>query len=113
MRICHAGITVLGMPTIVELLVAREPLSLIHDTEDGPIHLWTLPDKDGAWEACFWGIELAGTRRFRTMAQANSYLLGSFARMFPTHSCTDRCRTGAEVAQRKAAMDLHFHQFAD
>lgn len=86
----------------------REPVSFIHDTEDGPIHLLTLPDKDGGWKALHWGTTLSGGRHFRTMVKANVHLLQSFAELFPDHVCTLRCGTAEKVAQLRAAADMNF-----
>jgi len=35
---------------IVAITRARLPVSRVHLTEDGPVHLWASPDKDGGME---------------------------------------------------------------
>ena len=82
-------------------------VSEIHSTEDGPIHLWVSPDKEGGWKARIWGTQLAGARSFKTVEAANTYALDSFRQMFPEHTCTDRCGTSAAVAQKQAADEMN------
>jgi hypothetical protein len=88
---------------IVEDIRAALPVSLVHQTEDGPVHLSTSPDKEGGWKARIWGRQLAGARRFQTLAEANRHLLDSFARMFPHHLC--------EAAQESAATGMQFWDY--
>ena len=91
----------------------REPreedgVSEIHDTEDGPIHLWVYPAKEGGWNAINWGHQLAGARHFKTVAKANAYLLDAFRRMFPEHTCNAKCGTAEAAAQRRAVEATNF-----
>lgn len=90
---------------------ADRGVSEIHFTEDGQIHLWASPDKDGGWRARRWGAQLSGARHFKTVEEANAYLQQSFREMFPEHVCTAQCGTSGEVAQRRAAEEMNFHDY--
>ncbi len=68
------------------------PLDFTHDTEDGPIRLRAEKTRRGKWLATFSGQLLQGADRFKTVREANEFLLESFRRMFPEHECSDRCR---------------------
>jgi len=70
----------------------RKPLFIVHDTDDGLIYLRT--ERQGrSWRAHNWGDQLEGGWRFRTMKEANEFLISSFGQMFPEHlQCTRRCR---------------------
>jgi hypothetical protein len=80
-----------------------KPISLIHDTEDGMVHLWASEAKEGGWNARFWGEALAGAAHFGTVEEANAHLARCFAEMFPAHVCTEACGTPGAVAARNAA----------
>jgi len=98
---------------IVAITRARLPVSRVHLTEDGPVHLWASPDKDGGWKARIWGRQLAGARRFQTLAEANRHLLDSFARMFPGHLCSGGCEQLDETAQENAAARMQFWDYSE
>jgi hypothetical protein len=90
---------------------AALPASMVHQTEDGPVHLWASPDKGDGWKARIWGRQLAGARRFPSLAEANRHLLDSFARMFPDHLCSGGCEHLDEAAQESAAARLQFWDY--
>ena len=90
----------------------EEPVSFIHDTEDGQVHLWASSDDEGGWNARFWGRELAGARHFDTVAKANAYLRDSFTEMFPEHRCTEQCGTATEIAQRRGMTESGYHDYS-
>jgi hypothetical protein len=96
---------------IVEEAKAPQPVSVVHQTEDGPVHLWASPDQEGGWKAQIWGQQLAGARRFQTLPEANRYLLDSFARMFPEHECKGGCQHLDEAAQATAAARMQFWDY--
>jgi hypothetical protein len=75
-----------------------DPVSFIHDTEDGPIHLLVSSDKKGAWIARHWGHQLAGIRLYKTLAAANRGVRQTFRELFPEHVCTRRCGRADQVA---------------
>ena len=87
------------------------PVSLVHQTEDGPVHLWASPDKESGWKARIWGQQLAGAHRFQTLVEANRHLLDSFARMFPDHRCSAGCEQLDEAAQEGAAARMQFWDY--
>jgi len=98
---------------IVEDVRAALPVSLVHGTEDGPVHLWASPDKEGRWKARIWGRQLAGARRFQTLTEANRHLLDSFARMFPDHLCSGGCEPLDDAAQERAAAEMQFWDYSE
>jgi len=83
-------------------------VSEIHLTQEGPVHLWASPDKEGGWKARFWGIKLASASHFKTVEQANRYLTDSFHRRFPQHQCAEKCGTAGEIAQWVGAAEFDF-----
>jgi hypothetical protein len=95
---------------IVDDVRAVLAVSLVHQTEDGPVHLSASPD-EGGWRARIWGRQLAGARRFQTRAEANRHLLDSFARMFPHHLCSAGCEPLDEAAQESAAARMQFWDY--
>ena len=100
------------MGTLSEMPSPKDGLSEIHFTEDGQIHLWAYPDKDGGWKAVQWGSQLAGARHFKTADQANAYLRESFRQMFPEHVCTPRCGPTDSGGQRLAAEESNFRDYS-
>lgn len=80
-----------------------EPMSFIHDTEDGLIHLWAAKANAGGWNARFWGGQLAGGAHFKTLEEALNHLSRRFAEMFPEHVCSIGCGASGAVAARIAA----------
>jgi hypothetical protein len=98
---------------IVESVKAGLPVSFVHQTGDGPVHLWAVPDQEGGWRARIWGRQLAGARRFATMAEANQYLRESFAQMFHGHQCGGGCRYLEDTAHEHAADKMHFEDYSE
>ena len=90
---------------------ADRGISEVHHTEDGQIHLWASPDKEGGWRGRFWGTQLAGAQHFKTVEEANAFLQRSFREMFPEHVCAAACGTSEDVAQRRAAEEMNFHDY--
>jgi len=71
---------------------SRAPLSFVHDTADGFIHL-KVERRGRKWVARHWGEHLEGMRECASIREANAYSVASFQEMFPEHRCTDRCGT--------------------
>jgi hypothetical protein len=67
-----------------------EPISLIHYTEDGAVHLLVRPSKAG-WRAFHWGRKEAGTWTFNTLQEANGHLLRFFEKLYSGHRCAPAC----------------------
>ena len=97
----------------LESVRAEIPVSFVHQTEDGPVHLWASPDEAGGWKARMWGHQLAGARRFPDVAEANRHLRESFARMFPGHRCSGGCGYLEEAAQEHAAERMQFGDYLE
>lgn len=70
------------------------PLNCTHQTEDGPIRLLVKRTGRREWIASFSGPTLEGSKRFKTLREANEYLLACFGVMFTGHRCTKKCKTG-------------------
>jgi len=94
------------------LFSAQEPISVVHQTEDGPVHLWSLPGQEGCWKARIWGRQLAGTEQFGSLAEANRHLIESFAEMFSEHVCSSGCMPLDAVAQERAAAEMQFRDYS-
>jgi hypothetical protein len=67
-----------------------EPISYIHQTKDGPVHLLVKAGKSG-WVALYWGSRVAGTWSGATLAEANETVLRWFRKIFVGHQCSDAC----------------------
>jgi len=78
-------------PQCRQKLNAIEPYNFVHYTRDGPIYSRITKLRTGAFFARLWGENLEGGKEFRTKWSAKAYLLRTFARMFPEHTCTTRC----------------------
>jgi len=98
---------------LLERVRATVPASLVHQTEDGPVHLWATSDGNGGWRARIWGRELAGARRFATLTDANRYLRYSFAEIFPKHECSAGCASLDEAAQKNAAVRMQYRDYTE
>jgi len=98
---------------LLEKVRATVPASLVHQTEDGPVHLWAKLDGKAGWRAQIWGLELAGARRFETLQEANRYLRDSFAEMFPGHVCSAQCASLDEAAQERASAEMQFQDYTE
>ena len=67
-----------------------KPISFIHQTGDGPVHLLVKASRLG-WDSLHWGKRLAGGWTFPTMGEANEYVLGRFQELYCGHRCTTAC----------------------
>src|SRR5271154_6978780 len=67
-----------------------EPVSFVHQTRDGPVHLLVRASRAG-WDSLHWGKRLAGAWTFPTMAEANDYALRRFRDLYLGHRCTAAC----------------------
>lgn len=63
--------------------LSEVPIRLIRETGSGPVHLEVTPAVGGGWTARLWGQEVDLTADFKTVQQANEYLLRSLADLFP------------------------------
>lgn len=72
-------------------LKAIEPYNFVHYTSDGPFYSRITKLRTGAFIARHWGRSLEGGKEFRTRKGAKAYLVRSFSRMYPEHTCTARC----------------------
>jgi hypothetical protein len=80
------------MPTsaVQQTIACAEPVSFIHHTDDGPVHLLARPSK-GGWRAFHWGRQEAGTWTFNTLQEANEHLLQFFEKLYFGHRCSAAC----------------------
>lgn len=77
-----------------------KPVSFIHQTVDGPVHLVVRASKSG-WQAFFWGTNQAEASTFRTMAEANQSVLRHFDEIYMAHRCTAECGPVEAIALHK------------
>ena len=77
------------------------PISFIHQTKDGPVHLLVREAKSG-WLALYWGTRVAGTWPCATLAQANENVLRCFRNIYFSHQCSDACRPADNIAAHKS-----------
>ena len=82
-------------------IVCAEPVSFIHYTADGPVHLLVRPSKAG-WRAFHWGRKEAGTWTFNTLQEANGHLLRFFERLFFGHRCSPACGPVNDIDAHKS-----------
>jgi hypothetical protein len=68
----------------------RAPISFIHQTKDGPVHLLVRQGKAG-WIALYWGTRVAGTWPSATLAEANENVVRCFRNIYFGHQCSDAC----------------------
>ncbi|HXI43083.1 MAG TPA: hypothetical protein VNH18_35655 [Bryobacteraceae bacterium] len=73
-----------------QAIFCTEPISIIHDTDEGPVHLFVLPSKAG-WRAFHWSPREAGTWTFSTLQEANEHLLRFFGNLYSGHRCSLAC----------------------
>lgn len=73
-----------------QTIVCAEPVSFIHHTGDGPVHLLVRPSKAG-WRAFHWGRQEAGTWTFNTLREANEHVLRFFEKLYFGHRCSAAC----------------------
>lgn len=68
-----------------------DPIAFTHHTKHGPILLQATASREGDWIARIFGQQLNWMSPFRSLQEANEYLLCSFAELMPEHRCTRRC----------------------
>ena len=78
-----------------------QPVSFIHQTGDGPVHLYVRATRAG-WDSLHWSKRQAGTWTFPTMAEANEYVLRRFRELYLGHRCTDACRPVDAISLHKS-----------
>lgn len=78
-----------------------QPVSFIHETEDGPVHLLVMESKKG-WEALHWGRKVAGRWTLTTLGQANECVLRVFEEFYGGHCCSAACRPADTPACHKS-----------
>lgn len=78
-----------------------EPLSVIHDTGDGPVHLLVKPSNNG-WQALHWGHKVGGAWTFSTVAEANEHALHWFDELYYGHRCSSACGRVDTIARHKS-----------
>jgi hypothetical protein len=83
------------------MVVASEPISFIHETRDGLVHLLVKPSKSG-WVALYWGSRVAGAWPSATLAQANENVLRCFQNIYFGHKCSEACRPAGSIAAHKS-----------
>jgi len=74
-----------------ERLRAIEPYNFVHYTIDGPFYSRVTKLETGMLLARHWGRSVEGGKEFRTYQGAKAYLVRTFVRMFPEHTCKARC----------------------
>jgi hypothetical protein len=77
------------------------PISFIHQTKHGPVHLLVKAAKSG-WVALYWGSAVAGTWPSATLAEANEAVLRCFRNLFFGHQCSDACGPVDGIAAHKS-----------
>lgn len=83
------------------MVIAREPISFIHETRDGRVHLLVKPAQSG-WIALYWGSRVAGAWPCATLAQANENVLRCFRNIYVSHKCSEACRPADTVAAHES-----------
>jgi hypothetical protein len=81
-------------------MFTEPPLEFIHATPDGLVSLLTYRDKVGGWKAVLSGSKIAASH-FKSISEANRFLLKAFERLAPGHTCSDQCGTMTEVSFRR------------
>ena len=76
------------------------PLAFIHETIDGLVSLLTYRDKVGGWKAVLSGSKIA-VGHFKSIPEANRFLLKSFDHLAPGHTCSYQCGTMTEISFRR------------
>jgi len=80
---------------------SAEPISFIHHTGDGPLHLLVRPSKAG-WRAFHWGRNEAGTWTFSSVQEANEHLLRVFEKLYSGHRCSPACGPVDDIDAHKS-----------
>jgi len=78
-----------------------EPISFIHHTDDGPVHLLVKASK-ARWKAIHWGRQEAGVWTFNTLQEANEHVLRFFQRLYFAHKCSSACGPVDSIDRHKA-----------
>jgi hypothetical protein len=73
-----------------------KPATWIHHTTEGVVHLQVTRLEQGGWSARLFNAHLKALRHFEAPEAAYSWLVASFAEMFPGHRCTSLCRVFGE-----------------
>lgn len=73
-----------------QAIACTQPISVIHYTGDGAVHLLVRPSKAG-WQALHWGPNEAGTWTFNTLDEANWHLVRFFEKLYSRHCCSSAC----------------------
>ena len=81
--------------------VAIEPISFIHHTRDGLVHLLVRASKSG-WVALYWGSRVAGAWPSATLAEANENVLRCFRNIYFGHQCSEACQPADSLAVHKS-----------
>ena len=81
--------------------VAIEPVSFIHHTRDGLVHLLVRASKSG-WVELYWGSRVAGAWPYATLAEANENVLRCFRNIYFGHQCSEACRPADSLAVHKS-----------
>ena len=82
--------------------LADAPVSFIHQTRDGPVHLLVKASRAG-WDSLHWGKRLAGAWTFPTMTEANEYVLRRFRELYFGHRCTAACGPVDTISRHKSS----------
>ena len=77
------------------------PISFIHQTGDGPVHLLVKPSKKG-WDSLHWNSKGAAAWTFPTMLEANDYVLRYFKDIYAGHRCSAQCGPVATIDRHKS-----------
>ena len=77
------------------------PISFIHQTGDGPVHLLVKPSKKG-WDSLHWNSKGAAAWTFPTMLEANDYVLRYFKDIYAGHRCSAQCGLVATIDRHKS-----------
>ena len=88
------------MQAQVASAVASEPISFVHQTSDGLVHLVVKPARSG-WVALYWGSRVAGTWPSATLAEANENVQRCFRNIYFAHQCSEACRPVDTLAAHK------------
>ena len=80
---------------------ADKPVSFIHQTGDGPVHLLVRASRVG-WDSLHWGKRLAGSWTFPTMVEANEYVLRRFQELYLGHRCSPSCGPVDVISSHKS-----------
>jgi len=73
------------------------PISYIHQTGDGPVHLLVRASRRG-WDSLHWGRRHAAAWTFETMAEANRFVLHRFRKLYYGHRCSTECGPAPTIA---------------